>query len=158
MCGQPVVLSFLNRTWIMSIMMNRGDVFMKTKEARRLFVIEQVSAGKITVREASERLELSCRQIIRLKKRFREEGAAGLVHKGRGKPSKRKFAQEIRDFVAEKARGDFAGASCQHMAELFAAEHNLTISAKTIGRRRSIVFRITAAASSSSCEARPSLW
>ena len=80
----------------MSIMMNRGDVFMKTKEARRLFVIEQVSAGKITVREASERLELSCRQIIRLKKRFREEGAAGLVHKGRGKPSKRKFAPEPR--------------------------------------------------------------
>lgn len=118
----------------MSIMMNRGDVFMKTKEARRLFVIEQVSAGKITVREASERLELSCRQIIRLKKRFREEGAAGLVHKGRGKPSKQRFAQEIRDFVAEKARGDFAGASCQHMAELFAAEHNLLISAKTIGR------------------------
>lgn len=56
-CDQPVVLSFLNGTWIMSIMMNRGDVFMKTKEARRLFVIEQVSAGKITVREASERLE-----------------------------------------------------------------------------------------------------
>ncbi len=49
----------------MSLMMNRGDVFMKTKEARRLFVIEEASAGKITVREASERFGLSCQQIIR---------------------------------------------------------------------------------------------
>ncbi len=59
-------------------MMNRGDVFMKAKEARRLFVIEQASAGKITVREASERLELSCRQIIRLKQDSFTRGEASL--------------------------------------------------------------------------------
>ena len=63
----------------MFIMMNRGGVFMKTKEARRLFVVEQVSAGKITVQETSERLELSCREIIRLKGRFRKEGAKVLA-------------------------------------------------------------------------------
>lgn len=118
----------------MSPMTNRGDVYMKAKEARRLLLIERASAGEVTVREASERLGLSCRQVIRLKERYREEGASGLVHKGRGKASGRRIAQEIRDFVAEKAKSDFAGASCQYMAELFAAEHNVFLSAKTIGR------------------------
>ena len=127
-------MSPLNGTVKMSPMMTRGDVFMKTKEARRLVLIEQASAGKVSVREVSERLGLSCRQVIRLKGRFREEGASGLIHKGRGKPSGRRIPQGIRDFVAVKAKGDFAGASCQHMAELFAAEHGLTLSAKTIGR------------------------
>ena len=48
-------MSYLNGTETMSLMMSRGDVFMKTKEALRLLLIEQASAGKITVREADKR-------------------------------------------------------------------------------------------------------
>ncbi len=107
---------------------------MKTKEARRLMVIEQASAGNLTVREAGEILGLSARHVIRLKERYRKEGASGLLHRGRGKPSVRRIPQEIRDFVAEKAKGDFEGASLQHMAELFAEAHGLSLSAKSIGR------------------------
>jgi len=67
-----------------SPMTNRGDVFMKTKGARRLLVVEQASAGKTTVREAGERIGLSSRHVIRRKNRFRKEETSGLVHKGRG--------------------------------------------------------------------------
>lgn len=45
----------------MSPMTNRGDVFMKTKEVRRLLLIGQASAGKTTVRETGERLGLISR-------------------------------------------------------------------------------------------------
>lgn len=115
-------------------MKTRGDVLMKAEEARRAFVIEQAVAGAFTVREAGEVLGLSYRQVIRLKNRYRKEGAVGLVHKGRGKASNRRIAQEIRKFVAEKAKSDFEGASCQHMEELFASRYGLELSAKSIGR------------------------
>jgi hypothetical protein len=73
-------------------MKTRGDVFMKAKEARRAFVTLQAVAGAFTVQEAGEVLGPRCRQVIRLKNRYREEGAVGLVHKGRGKASNRRIA------------------------------------------------------------------
>jgi len=54
-CNRTGSVSPLSGTMNMSPMTNRGDVFMKTKAARRLLVIEQASAGKIPVREADER-------------------------------------------------------------------------------------------------------
>ena len=72
---------FRSGTRKMFPMTNRGDVFMQTKKARRLLVIERASAGKSTVREAGERLGVSSRHVIRLKNRFRREGASGLAHK-----------------------------------------------------------------------------
>ena len=40
----------------------RGETFLSEKEAKRVYVMEQVLAGKITVRQAAEHLELSERQ------------------------------------------------------------------------------------------------
>jgi len=60
--------------------MARGDVFLSTKEARRVYVMEQVVAGKMTVRQGSQLLGLSERQVKRLKKGMKEKGVAALAH------------------------------------------------------------------------------
>ena len=71
-----------------------GDTFLKPKEARRINVMEQVVAGKLTTREAAELLGLSSRQVFRLKARFAREGLVALVHKNRGRPPNPRFKLE----------------------------------------------------------------
>ncbi|WP_311135608.1 ISNCY family transposase [Aminithiophilus ramosus] len=133
-CRRTMVLSLVKRTGKMSLMTTRRDLLMKTKEARRLGLVEEAVAGNLTVQEVADRLGLSRRQVFRLKRRYREEGAQGLLHKGRGKPSRRRISQETRDFVVSLAKGLYRDTSCQHMAELLAEEHDLVLSAKSIAR------------------------
>ncbi|HHY45663.1 MAG TPA: integrase, partial [Firmicutes bacterium] len=49
---------------------------MSTKEARKVYVMERVVAGKMTVRQGAEYLGLSERQVKRLKKGMKEKGVA----------------------------------------------------------------------------------
>ena len=62
---------------------------MSGKERDRLVELEQVAAEKQTLRTAADRLGLSYRQAKRVWRRYREQGAAGLVHLSRGRPSNR---------------------------------------------------------------------
>jgi len=76
--------------------MSRKDIIMiRQKELRRLHVIHRVLDGEITQVKASEMLSLSERQIRRIVKRIGHEGDIGIVHKSRGKESRRnlKFRQ-----------------------------------------------------------------
>ncbi len=61
---------------------------MSDKEARRVYVIEQLIKGKITVKQAAVLLGLSERQIKRLKKGVLEKGVGFLAHGNRGRKPK----------------------------------------------------------------------
>lgn len=72
-----------------------GDIFkMSVKEIDRIPTIKKLSEGEITAGKAAYTLGLSVRHVRRLKKRFSKEGPRGLVHKSRGKVSKRKISDE----------------------------------------------------------------
>ena len=64
---------------------------MSKKERARLVELEQVAAGKVRLRAAAERLGLSYRQMKRVWRRYVAGGAAGLVHRSRGRASNRGF-------------------------------------------------------------------
>ncbi len=64
-----------------------GHWVMSAKERRRKVEFEWVRKGRLTIKEAAVRLELSYRHCRRSYKRFREEGDVGLVHRRRGRPS-----------------------------------------------------------------------
>ncbi len=107
---------------------------MSVKESRRVYVIEQAVNGKITNRQAAEVLNLSERQVIRLKERMKAEGIAGLAHKNRGQTPKHAVPKEIKEKVAMLAQGPLRDASCQQVAELLKEFYAITLSAKTVGR------------------------
>lgn len=65
----------------------KAKLQMDEKQARRLGVIEQASKGHISQALAAQQLHLSIRQIKRLCKAFRTQGAAGLIHKATDKRS-----------------------------------------------------------------------
>ena len=57
---------------------------MTTIERLRLTVIEELIEGRINGTTAANRLNISVRQIKRLKKRFMKEGHDSLIHGSRG--------------------------------------------------------------------------
>lgn len=59
-----------------------GDkLIMSKKERQRKVILEQVQSGQLSRRDASKRLKLSDRQLIRILKRYIEEGDEGLIHR-----------------------------------------------------------------------------
>jgi len=74
---------------------------MSEKDANRAIVIGQALEKQITQKEAATRLNISTRQVRRLIKRIKQQGPLSVVHKGRGKPSKRKFTQDMIKQVLE---------------------------------------------------------
>ena len=58
---------------------------MTRNELRRLEVVRLACDGAMNNREAAELLGLCTRQIIRLKNRFRQKGADGLIHGNAGR-------------------------------------------------------------------------
>jgi transposase len=90
------------------IMVKEGQVILKEKEFRRIRVLDRVELGEIRVKEASEILGISRRQVSRLLRRYRREGWRGVVHRARGRPSHRRLKdrEEILRLYKEKY-GDF---------------------------------------------------
>src|ERR1700730_9286566 len=72
---------------------------MSDAELRRLEVLRDVDRDGLPVRAAAQLLGRSERQVWRLLKAFRSDGAAGLISKKRGRPSNRKTTAPVRDAV-----------------------------------------------------------
>jgi transposase len=81
----------------------------------------RVKRGELTVVEASGLLGLSLRQGRRVWKRFRCEGAGGLVHGLRGRGSNRRFPEEFRQRVLKRQQERYADFgptfACEKLAE-----------------------------------------
>jgi len=77
---------------------------MTIKEGLKLIVIKELLAGKITNSIASMKLNLSVRQIQRLKKRFKTKGSNGLIHGLRGRAGSRKINHKLENNIAQIIR------------------------------------------------------
>ena len=71
-------------------MNEKGLLTMSTKEVERLSTIQRVIDKKITQIIAAEHLDLTVRQIKRLVKLYKQQGASGLISKKRDQSSNRK--------------------------------------------------------------------
>lgn len=107
---------------------------MSSKEARRVYVMEQVKDGRMTVRQGAECLELSERQVKRLKKGMKEKGVAALAHGNRGRTPKHTISKDIRDLVASLATGIYKDTSAEHISEMLNLNQGICVSGKSIVR------------------------
>lgn len=75
-------------------------------EKKKYDTIVKIETKEITVREAMELLNLTERQIYRLKKIYKEKGEDGFIHKGRGRDNPNKkdegLIKEIEDLYLSK--------------------------------------------------------
>lgn len=74
-----------------------GTIHMSAKEAEKIAVMENLIAKRIKQKHAAGQLKLSVRQIRRIKKKYKLNGAKGLIHLSRGKESNRAIDQKEKD-------------------------------------------------------------
>ena len=60
---------------------------LTSKEQKRLYVLNEVEAGRLTNLQAANMLGISERQVYRLKDRYWVEGAQALAHGNRSRAS-----------------------------------------------------------------------
>ncbi len=96
---------------------------MSAEEVRRAGVMARVKEGKLKRTSASEMLRVSYRQTKRVWKRYREKGAAGLVHGNAGRRSNQSKPAEFRAKVLNGVREKYNGEVGQRLGPTLAAEH-----------------------------------
>ena len=71
-------------------------ITMTEKEIDRLGIINKVLEKRLRVAEAAEILKVSKRQVLRLCKRIKNEGANGVISKKRGAPGHHILPKELK--------------------------------------------------------------
>ncbi|MGO1651880.1 ISNCY family transposase [Senegalia sp. (in: firmicutes)] len=107
---------------------------MTQNEISRLRVINQTIDKVITNQEAAELLNLSERQVIRVKKGVVEEGPAFIIHKNRGRKPKHATLDETRELIIELKQTKYEEANFNHFQELIEEHENIQISYPTVYR------------------------
>lgn len=109
--------------------MKQDVISLTQKQLNKLDAINKAIAGFITVAEAAEALGLSGRQVQRLKKKVREEGAAALVHKNSLKPSPHAIPGDtIQKIVGLKKSGVYDSSNFSHFREILSEFHGIDLS------------------------------
>jgi len=76
-----------------------GWVMMSERELNRVEVLAQVDDDRLTVNNAAHMLGLTRRQIFRLLKRYRKDGASAIRHGSRGRAPNNQIHSAKRDFA-----------------------------------------------------------
>lgn len=112
--------------------MGLDRITMSQRELQRLPVIEAVRARRITQVEAAACLGLSERQIRRVQARLQQEGPPGLGHRGRGRPSNRRYPERLRQRVLVLIRQRYPDFGPTLACEQLAARHRIHLSDETV--------------------------
>lgn len=103
-------------------------IAMGTKEVERIRIFDRLHKREIKQKHAAKLLGLTVRQVRRLGKRYKKEGAAGVVHTLRGKESHRKIAKERIDGAIAVMREKYADFRPTFAHEKLSALHGVTFS------------------------------
>jgi transposase len=109
-------------------------VTLSQKEFQRVKVIENAVAGRLRVSEAARLLQLSERQVQRLKRRYRPDSVAWVHHGNRGRPMPWALPVAVRRAVLELARGKYAGFNDSHLCQKLRSEEHLSLSRESVRR------------------------
>jgi transposase len=109
-------------------------VTMSQKEFQRVKVIENAAGGRLSVREASRLLQLSERQVQRLKRRYQPDSVDWVQHGNRGRSMPWAVSLPQKQLILRLARGKYQGFNDSHLTEKLRAQENLAVSRETVRR------------------------
>jgi transposase len=115
----------------------RKDILkMSQKERQRHHLLKMVLEGKNTLKDAGKRMGVSYRHAKRLKKRFITEGAKGLVHGNRGRPSPRALNHRLAERIIELSQSKYSNFNDTHFTEKLNEIEGIRIGRDTVRRLR----------------------
>ena len=114
--------------------MEQPQVTLTMRDITRYQVVEASLAGRTQVRAAASVLGISERQMYRLRARVREEGAKGVVHRLRDRPSHRRLSEAVWEAVVRLYEDKYRGFNMSHFTEYLNEEEGILISRETVRR------------------------
>ena len=116
--------------------MRRDIVGMSQRERQRYHLLKMVVESKITLKQACSVIGVSYRHAKRLKRKLATEGARGLVHGNRGRPSPRALNAELAQRVIALSREKYANFNDTHFTEKLNQAEGITVGRDTVRRLR----------------------
>ncbi len=112
--------------------MTQQVIAMSPKEAKRLYVVQQVLERALRQRRASELLGCSIRQVRRWVRRVQADGAQGVVHRLRGRVSNRRHPTALQQRVLRLWHAQYRGFGPTLLSEKLQERHRLRINRETL--------------------------
>lgn len=107
-------------------------ITMNNKEILRLRVIEKFSEKRLRQSEASNLLGISCRQVKRLLRAYRQQGAKSFVSKKRGNQGNNKICEEIKQNILTITKERYFDFGPTFLKEKLFENHNINVSRETL--------------------------
>ena len=107
-------------------------VSMSEKEFSRLSVLMDARAGRLRIDDAAQLLKLKRRQIFRLMKGLRTDGAASLASKRRGRTSNNELPNSVRELTMALVKERYADFGPTLAAEKLRDNHACLVSRETL--------------------------
>ena len=105
---------------------------MSRKALNRLEILGRALERRLTQSQAGSQLGLSVRQVARLCRKLRAEGAPGLVSKQRGRTSNRKFPSDLRERALGLVQSRYHDFGPTLAAEKLRELHDVMVSVETL--------------------------
>ena len=110
----------------------KGSITMNVKEVNRIAILEKVMKREIKQNRGASLLGISVRQIRRLVKKYRKDGAVGIIHKLRGVPSNHRGDPDILDTALMTIIKKYHDFSVTFAHEKLVELHNFPYSRETL--------------------------
>ena len=105
---------------------------MSKPEFSRLDVLLRVQSGRLRVSDAGVLIGLQRRQVFRLLRGLRQDGATSLLSKRRGRPSNHRLPAEVRTLALSIVRERYADFGPTMAAEKLSEHHGCSVSRETL--------------------------
>ncbi len=112
--------------------MKTGRIAMSDREIDRLLIIEKVVGRRIKQIDGARQLGISKRQMIRLVKTYRKEGASGLISKHQGQRSNRSHGEEVKLRAKALIQLHYSDFGPTLAMEKLAKRHEIKVNKETI--------------------------
>ena len=107
---------------------------MSKGDARRVTIVEELLAGRTSIEQAARLLNLSVRQIMRLKAEAAANGPMAVLHKNRGRKPANALDPVLAETIVDICTSRLAGYNFCHMADVLAEDYGIFVSVSTLSR------------------------
>ena len=94
--------------------------------------IRQYEKGKITIKEMSERLNISERQVYRIIRKYKQEGIIGLYHGNKNKPSHHSYTPLKKAEILKLIREKYYDCGASYASELLEEDEGIKVNRETL--------------------------
>lgn len=111
-----------------------AEATLNSKEQEKLTIIQSAIDGKITNAHAAKQLNVSVRQIQRIKSEVKKNGSSAIIHKLKGRESNHQLESSIREKAIQTVRENYSDFKPTFASEKLHEHHHITVHPQTLRR------------------------